>query len=256
VRLDLLDRRVVGAVRYLDATTGLPIRRALDVAGEGVRLMRNLRGLYVLSQVAGLEQHELTFPAPPRSPGIAGMRMTLTVSDPAGRFLPRSHTVRLPRDPDPAHADQEGSLFRTIDVPLYPSPAALVSPGWSVIRATVVRQGSGEPLPGALLRVVRTSDSKVLARGVSEWRGDTRGEALVAIAGVPITTWGDVDDPVVVNEVPATLEVYFDPQFDPAGDTPDPDRLETARAGLPSATASLKLASGRGLAKTLAVAVP
>jgi hypothetical protein len=233
----------------------MPIRRPRDVSGEGIRLTRNLRGLYVLSLVAGLETHETSFAAPPKSPGVGGLRRTMTVSDPSGRFLPRRHTLRLPLDPDPAHADQPGSLFQPIDVPLYPSPAALVAPGWSVIRATVVRQGSGEPLPGALLRVVRTSDSKVLARGVSEWRGATVGEGMVAVAGVPITTWGDVDQPVVVNEVPATLEVFFDPQFDPARDTPDPDRLEAARAGLPSATASLKLASGRGLAKTLAVAV-
>src|SRR4051812_26771395 len=117
---EVLDRRIAGAVRYLDATTGMPIRRPLDVSGEGIRLTRNLRGLYVLSLVAGLQTHETSFAAPPNSPGIGGLRRTMTVSDPSGRFLPRRHTLRLPLDPDPAHADQPGSLFQPIDVPLYP----------------------------------------------------------------------------------------------------------------------------------------
>jgi hypothetical protein len=255
--LELLDRRVLGAVRYVDATTGLPIRRQLDVGGLGIRVMRNVRGLYVLCEAPELALHTTTFQDPPKSPTVGGLAVTMSVADPIGRFLPRRHTVLLPRDPDPAHAEQADSLFRAADVPLFPSPLAPIGAGWSVLRVTVVRQGSGAPLPGALLRVV--SGGNVVARGLSEWRGATAGEALIAVPGVPVTTWGDdaPGTPVVVNEVAGVLEVYFDPRFDPAaGEAPDPDRLEAARAGLPSASAAVQLASGRLLTKTLPVAVP
>lgn len=259
MRLETVERRVLGAVRFLDATTRVPVRSPLAVAGGGVRLVRNRQGLFVLLQAPGLEAHSASFPAPPPQPAVGSLRVELAVSDPEGRYLPRRLALDLPRDPDPEHAEQEGSLFRPVDALLYPAPAAAVAPGWAVIRATVVRAGTRAPLPGALLRVVRKSDGEVLARALTEWRDRVRGEALVAVPGVPITTWGDgdPDEPVLVNEVPVSLEAFFDPAFDPAaGLAPDPDRLELLRPGLPSAREDLKLASGRTEKKTLTVAVP
>jgi hypothetical protein len=238
-----VDLGILGAVRFLDAATRLPVGAPLAVGGDGVRLVRNRQGLYVLAEASG-------------------PRAELTVRDPGGRYLPRSLALDLPRDADPEHADQAGSLFRPVDVLLYPAPAASVAPGWAVIRATVVRAGTRAPLSGALLRVVRKADGEVLARALTDWRDPVQGEALVAVPGVPITTWGDgePEEPVLVNEVPVSLEAFFDPAFNPAagaaGKPPDPDRLELLRAGLPSAREDLKLASGRTEKKTLTVAVP
>lgn len=239
MRHEAVEPRVLGAVRFLDAATLLPVGAPLSVGGDGVRLVRNRQGLYVLAEAPG-------------------PRAEMTVRDPGGRYLPRRLGVDLPRDPDPAHADQAGSLFRPVDVLLYPAPAASVAPGWAVVRATVVRAGSGSPLGGALLRVLRKADGVVLARALSDWRGSVRGEALVAVPGIPITTWGDGEPeaPVLVNEVPVTLEAFVDPAFDPLGPAPDPDRLESLRGGLPSASAELRLASGRTEKKTLTVAMP
>jgi hypothetical protein len=263
VRLELAERRVLGAVRFLDATTRLPVRSPLAVTGgDGVRLVRNRQGLWVLLEAPGLEEHTESFLAPPSEPAVGSVPVELTVSDPGDRYLPRLVALRLPRDPDPDHAEEEDSLFRPVDALLYPAPAASVMPGWAVIRATVVRAGSREPLAGALLRVVRQSDGEVLARALTDWRDRVRGEALVAVPGVPVTTWGEgePDEPVLVHEVPVSLEAFFDPAFDPdagaGGRPPDPDRLETQRAGLPSATEDLMLASGRTETKTLTVAVP
>jgi len=259
VRLERVERRVLGAVRFLDATTRLPVRSSLRVAGEGVRLVRNLQGLFVVQEAPGLAAHVEAFLAPPPHPALGGLRVELAVSDPGSRYLPRALSLRLPRDPDPAQAEEDDSLFRPVDALLYPAPAASVAPGWAVVRATVVRAGTGEPLAGALLRVVRKSDGEVLARAQSEWRDDVRGEALVAVAGVPVTTWGDgaPDEPVLVNELPVALEAFFDPAFDPAaGRAPDPDRMELLRLGLPSTQEDLKLASGRTEKKILTLAVP
>ena len=259
MRHEAFEPRVLGAVRFLDAATRLPVRAPLSVAGDEVRLVRNQQGLYVLVGSPGLEAHLDSFVAPPPHPALGGLRAELTVRDPGGRYLPRRLALRVPRDPDPAHADQEDSLFRPVDVLLYPAPAASVAPGWAVVRATVVRAGSGEPLGGALLRVVRKADGEVLARALTDWRDPVRGEALVAVPGIPITTWGDgePEEPVLVNEVPVTLEVFVDSLFDPAaGPVPDPDRMDLLRGGLPSAFEDLRLASGRTEKKTLTVTMP
>jgi len=110
VRVELVDRRVLGAVRYVDATTGVPIRRPLDVDGAGVRALRNLRGLYVLCEAPELARYADSFPSPPLNPAPESLLVTMTVSDPGGRFLPRRHTLLLPRDPNPANAAQHHRL--------------------------------------------------------------------------------------------------------------------------------------------------
>lgn len=261
MRLEAVESRVLGAVRYLDATTGQPVGRLLEVRGQGIRLLRNLRGLYVITAAPGLEEHPPSFQQPPASPAVGGLRVTLSVADPAGRFLPRTHTLLLPRDPlapQPEQPYPPNPLFLPVDVRLYPAPAAPLGPGWAVVRVTVT-DGDGKPLPGALVRVLRASDSQLLASGLTEWRGAAVGEALVPVAGISITTWSDnaPTEPVLVRKEPAVAQAFADPFFDPAaGRAPDPDRLEAARAGLPSASQNIDLVSGREVVATLSVTMP
>jgi len=251
-----VDARVLAGLRFVDATTGLPVRGPLDVGAEGATLTRNLSGMYVVSWLPSLKAHSDAFLGPPAVPALGSETVKLKVSDPSGAFLPRASTVALPRDPDPAHAAQSDSLFQPVELILYPAPRSQAAHGWSVLRVTVRAQGTGAPLPGALIRVLRTSDSKVLARGISDWREPVDGEAMVAVSGVPVTTWGNGTngDPVLVHEVDADVEVFFDAQFKPEkGEVPDPDELETKRAGLPTTSTTVKLASGRTLAVTMNV---
>ena len=266
MRLEHVDRRILGAVRFIDATTRLQVPAPLIVKAEGVTWIRNRQGQYVISGTPNLQSHVRSFRQPPTTPPLDSESVELEVFDPSGQFLPRRHTIRLPRDPDPQNAHVEGSLFHVTDVPVFPSPAAKTAPGWAVIRATVVEEGMAEArLPGALIRVLRTDDSQLLARGLSEWRGRTRGEAMVAVPGIPITTWGegngdnagDDDGPVVVHEIQATLQVIVDPQFNPEdGDIPDPDDLEARRNELPSSSVNVQLASGQTLTMVLEVRLP
>jgi hypothetical protein len=106
----------------------------------------------------------------------------------------------------------------------------------------------------------------VLARGLTDWRG----EALVPVAGVPVTTWSTEPDAVIVTEIAASLECYFDaavgsrtpalivragmaPDRPPL---PDPDAIERLRATLPQTVTPVVLAAGRSLAVTVGVGVP
>ncbi|MCP3963679.1 MAG: hypothetical protein GY719_38070 [bacterium] len=250
-----IDARVLGAVRYFNAATGLPVRRSLAVtalavdqepdAAAGVSLVRNRRSTYVVAEVVPeLAEHRGAFLEPPPEPPLGSVAVELAVRDASGRYLARRHTLLLPRDPDPVDAGLEDSLFRPVDVELLPSPAATTRPGWALIRATVVGAESGDRLPGALIRVLDGGGERI-ARGLSDWRDGVRGEALVAVPGIPITTWGNGagDGPVVTHQVPVSVEVTFDPNFDPAGGAlPDPDRLEDRP---PDASFDFELASGQ-----------
>jgi hypothetical protein len=243
-----VERRVLGAIRFLDAVTLTKVSEGLRVQSAQADLRRNRSGLWVIWAAAGLDAHTAAFERPPALPAVETVPISLTVTDNATRFLARSATVKLPRDPDPANAEQPSSLFQPADVRLYPGPTAPVSPGWAVIRARVENANTGAALAGALIRVLRTPDDMVLARGMS----DDRGEALVVVPGIPITTFSSGDGAVLATEVTVTVRATFDPA---AGGAPDPDAMEK-RADLPSSSSSQKLAAGRTLVAKLAVTVP
>ena len=247
--LEHVDRRVLGAVRFVDGATGVTVQDALVVTAPAVRWIRNRLGWYVIADAPGLAAHTDAFLAPPPAPPLETVVVTMTVRDPSGRYLARRHTLRLPRDPDPAHADASGSLFRPIDVALFSTPATRPPVGWAVVRASVTVAGTGAPIAGALVRVVRTSDARHLASGLT----DDRGEAIVPVPGIPITTSDDGPGPVVATEIEVTLEAIVDPA---ASDVPDPDDLEARRAALVVTTASAMLASRRVLVTSFAVTLP
>lgn len=259
-----LEQRVLGALRCVDATTLAPIDDALVVSADGVRLTRNRSGLYVIRSWSRLAAHQDAFEAPPAVPALFSESLTLDIRDPGGRYLARRVGIALPRDPNPANAAQAGSLFRAVDVPMYPAPSAPLSANWVELRATVRDTATGDALGGALLRVV--SASGVLARGLTDWRG----EALVPVAGVPITTWSTEPGAVVVTQISGSIECVFDPgagtrtpvaalregRAPVASPLPDPQALEDARAGLPQSIVPVVLAAGRSLAVAISVAVP
>jgi hypothetical protein len=263
--LERLDRRVLGAVRFVDVTTRLPVHAPLNVrAGVveiedtprgyrmtgGVPIRSTPRGYYVLERAPGLEDFEAAlakdaFAAPPDEPAVGAVAVTLTVvDDRERRYLPRRWTVRLPRDTD---RDSSESLFQAVEVAMFPSPAARTSPGWAVLRASLVDNATSAPLPGALLLVRRASDGTTLGRGLS----DDRGEALVSIAGIPVTTWGEGAGPVLATRVDATLAVAANPG---APKPPDPDDLEGRLDGFRAQPDTIALGSGVDQAISIRVA--
>jgi hypothetical protein len=259
-----VDRRILGALRCVDATTLAPIDEPLIVSAPGARLLRNRSGLFVIHSWSRLPAHEAEFEAPPAAPAVGSESLLLDVRDPAARYLARRVAIALPRDPTSVNVEQAGSLFRAVDVPMYPAPSAPVSANWVELRGTVRETASGDALGGALLRVVTAAG--VLARGLTDWRG----EALVPVAGVPITTWSTEPGAVVVTEIPASLECYFDAGMGTrttaadvragiapgGGPLPDPQAIENGRAALPQSIVPVVLAAGRALSVAISVTVP
>ncbi|WP_431051642.1 hypothetical protein [Roseateles sp. L2-2] len=268
--LERTDTRVLGALRCIDATTRVQVESRLDVRIDGATVSRNRSGLYVIVRAHApleLAAHESAFDTPPAAPVVGDVTLTVTVTDPGGRYLPRRAALTLPRDPQPANAASPESLFRAVELPLYPSAVASTGMNWSVLRLSVHETGSLDALGGALL--LARAGGNVLARALTDWRG----EALLAVPGVPVTTWSDDEDAVVVTELAARIEWCFDPAPGAGGTrTPaaqvragrgpavqplvDPDDLESRAAALPAATLDVALAAGRSQSFSLPLALP
>lgn len=259
--LERFEWRVLAALRPIDATTGATIEAPLRITGEGARIVRNRSGFHVVHEWTRLAAHATEFLQPPATPAIGSETLHIRIDDPSGRYLPRLAALGLPRNPD---GDAPDSLFDAIDIPLYPAPSAALGTNWCALRVSVGAQPGGDALGGALLRVV--AGGRVLARGLSDWRG----EALVAVAGVPVTTWSADADAVVATHVDAVLEVCHDPDLGsrtpiavvrdgrPPAQRPcvDPADLETRRATLPSAQAAVQLRARATLKLTLGLDLP
>lgn len=176
------EHRFLGAIRFLDNATGGTIRRPFSVEAKGLRFVVNQSHLHIIVSAEGLEEHTSSFLAPPDQPAIGSKAFDVFVSDPLQEYLPRIKRIELPRNPD---RTSENNLFKPIRVPMFSAASASLSPNWSILRISGVEVGSDKPeqaLKGCLLRVVRESDGRLLARGLT----DHRGEALIVVPGIPL----------------------------------------------------------------------
>lgn len=244
--IERIEQRVLGALRLTDRVMQRSLTRPLHLNSSKARLVRNSRGYYVVTDATGLKHHTTSFQTPPASPALASLEYSFKITDPLGHYLPRQLELRLPRDPDPAHADSVDSLFRPVDVTMYPASTAPLQHNWSTLRVSVARAPNHSPVSGALLRVIDLADDRVLGSGIS----DERGEALVIVPGVPITKFADEENegdgdgapPVVVNTLPVRLELSL------GVTTPwpvNPDLLEQNHDANRRMSVDLALSTGR-----------
>lgn len=262
---ELVDARTLGAIRPVDASTGVTVATRLELRPlEGrVELVRNRTGVWVIAFWSELAGHAASFREPPGAPPQGSRTLRLAITDPTGTYLPRVVSVGLPRDPDPENADQGDSLFRPLEVPLYPAPRRATGPNWAALRVSLSEDGSGDLLGGAFLRVRRNGD--VLARGLT----DVRGEALLPVVGVPMLTFGEGEDAVVVDEIQVTVQAVFDPDAGsriPPGEMEsgrappppavDPDALEADADTLPNTAQPVAIAAGRSQSIALTLDLP
>lgn len=244
--IERIEQRVLGALRLIDRVSQTPLTRAMRLTSTNAASVRNMRGYYVVTHAAGLEAHTAAFQQPPAIPALGANSYTFEINDMQNRYLPRLVRLQLPRDPNPSNIGNANSLFRPIDVAMYPASTASLAHNWSSLRATVTQGPDQIPLRGALLQVIAKEDNLLIASGIS----DSRGEALVIVPGVPITKFADTGDvggagdvpPVVVNTLPVRLELSLSSN---ATWPVNPDDLEQNHAANRRMTMDLTLSTGR-----------
>jgi hypothetical protein len=252
--------RVLGAVRFVDATTGAAVRSPIELeSDEATTWQRNASGAYVVVRAAGFDaytghdptltdaQMEALFRSPPVVP-TAARRFTATA--PSEEYLPRRFVLTLPRAGD--------NLFAPLEVPLYRATSA--RPFGAGPRLYVSVQDDRKPpvaIPGAL--VVVTIDGAEACRTTT---GPT-GEAVVELVERPTFVTGD-GGPVTTSEFEAVVAVAVDPALLARDDDgrwalktpPDPDPASFDLAGAKKATTIVKLSAGRFATATLPISLP
>ena len=240
-----VDRRMLGAFQFVDVVTRLPVvvaakvevRRAALVNGpadtgvplheSGVQIRQTQSAFHAILRAPFFDVYAASFLEPQNPPEMLDrrLRLILAVTNAGPHYLPREFQFDLPRALDRTDAE---SVFRPRTVDLFRAPGAPVLGGWSVLRVRVTQVNTGVPLPGVLVRIFRsprgTSDLPI-GQGLSDWRGGLRGEALVAVAGIPRFRPGS--NGTVIETVQAIhLEATRDTDFNGDADQlPDLDRI-------------------------------
>ncbi len=261
-----VDRRVLGAIRCVDAITGNSIGNALSVTSSQLLLRANRKSIYVIFNAPKLDPQTAQFD--PMLPWPAAAPFEVSIQDPSRRYLPRRAMVQAPQtlppaiDPsqpfDPAKVLGDPAIvFNPQPVPLFPSPAAPVSPNWAVIYISVIRSGStpSKGLPWCIVRVARSDNQAVLATTV----GDARGEAVLAIPGLGPEVSGSDTGAVTQATVAVAVTAWFDPSVTsrPSNWIPNPDdMLNNLATGLfKTGNLTSSVGPGQTVSRSLAISV-
>ena len=214
-----VERRVLGAIEFVDAWTGARVLGPLALDAPRLRLTRNASSLYVIRDAEGLSGYTEAFEKPP---AVAAGDYSLRVSDPQRRYVARTVRITLPRADAPL-ADP-ASFLQPLSVELYPSMARNAEPAWPVLRAFIFVTDAGQRVgvANALLRLTPAPDGLAPTLALT----DANGEGFLAVPGAPPIFSGTPPTHLFA----ATLLVALDAQFARRGDAaflpvPDPDRI-------------------------------
>lgn len=208
-----LDRRVLGAVRWVDHLTGRAVPRNLTVRSAQAQFRSNASHLALIVGASGFDDYTAAFADP--LPAAGPLTITATVEDPLGDYLPRTFSVALPRSVVVSAPLPANSVFRPVDVELLPGATGRSAPGWAEARVNVKRLADNSAFPSVLVRargdLADGQGARVLGVGMS----DARGEALVFLPEIPLLQ----PDPVSGKMAPTKVDLTFEFVPPPAGQT-------------------------------------
>lgn len=181
--IEQLERRVFGAIEFIDDLSEARVLAPLRVTAPGVSLLRNRSGYYVIREVDGQADTTRAFDHPEPRPARSAFAMS--VQDPSQRYLPQSFSLPLPRwlpSPGPALDDADNALL-PVSVRLSPAAAMPLQPAWAVLRLKVAVSGS-DPEVG-LANVLVEAQPALPGLPLRRAFTDPHGEALVVIVSAP-----------------------------------------------------------------------
>lgn len=179
--IELVDRRVFGAIEFIDDLSETRVLSPLQIHAPGVQVLRNRSGFYVLREVDGQDAYTRAFDNPPARPPRS--ELAVSVQDPSQRYLPQRIGLALPRWlPDGAEAvDDADNALKPVTVRLAPAAGMPLQSAWAVLRLKVAITGSATGLANVLVEAQPALPGFALRRSFT----DRHGEALVVIVSAP-----------------------------------------------------------------------
>ena len=254
--LERTETRVLGALRCIDASTGAALAGPLQVSARQPAFAATAAGS-TSSTAHGLRRTSRRVRS---ASGCAGAGLGRADSDAAGsgRRLPAAHRYAGPAArPAAGERRKAGSLFSPVDA-MFPAASRRWAPTG---RCCAWRAGNRQRRRAGRRAAARYQRRRTLGRGMTDWRG----EALVAVPGVPVTTWSDEPRRRRDRDRRATRGVlrsrlrhaHASPRCAPdarrSRPAPEPREPEAQRAALPRRH---RLTRGRPLALSFPLALP
>lgn len=266
---EFVSRRILASFVCVDALTGQSVRRPLTVTTDGWTVAPNHSGAYVVYDGPGLTG--LTTQFIPSGTFPATKTFEVTLQDPRRAYLPRRVNISAPQTvptipPAPtgslinpaalAAQNDPNTVFCSQTVKVFPMPSAYTSPTWAVLRASVKSAGAeAAGVPGAVLRVVRTTDMALLAEGQT----DSNGEALLAVLGPTTQPNTSGSGPVTLPYTGVTVTAYAaaNSLLQPPDWISNPDDLlsNISNPALVSSHSDVQLTAGKELYLSFALAI-
>jgi hypothetical protein len=266
---EVVSRRILASFVCIDAITGNSVRRPMTVSANGWRIAPNHSGTYIVYDGPGLRN--LTTQFVPQGAWPPASTLEVTLQDPLRNYLPRKVKINAPQSVPVIPAAPVGStsnpaalaalsdpttIFCAQSVNMFPAPSAPVATTWAVLRVSVQRAAAPfAGVPWTVVRVVRTSDSAVLAVGQT----DSNGEALLAVIGPTTQTNTSGTGPITLPTTAISITAYADPSTitQPTGWISNPGDLlsNLANPALVSSSLAAQLAAGKELRVNFALTI-
>jgi hypothetical protein len=206
LRFEFVRQDVLGALRLVDDVTGRALADAVQLTAPGLTLRRKCSGDVLVMAAEGLG---------------AGADYPIDLRPLSTAYAPRRAVLHMPRDPDPSNAALSNSLFAPALIAMLPAPGYPVAANLALLRVIVLRSTDQARIGNALVRLHTTAVGVPDARALT----DVAGEALLVVAGVPLSSPGP--GATVVADIGGTIDALVDPAI--ATFTADAD-LDAARA--------------------------
>ena len=99
--LGLIDRRVLGAFRCVDAATSQQVQQRVRAASTALDIRRNASGFFVVFDAPGLRDLTTQFDIDPAKTWPAPQAFEAWLWPSGHQYLPRRATINMPRNPAP-----------------------------------------------------------------------------------------------------------------------------------------------------------
>lgn len=166
---DVVARTALGALRFVDAVTGLSITDGLSVIArvrdKEISAIPSFRGVHLFHHLPGLST--ASFWDGESEPKPLAHEFSIEVRDTSRRFIPTAFKVRFPSWPEAIPICPEVPTLG-MKVPLYSAPWRSQRGDFALIRGTLRVKSSKKPAAWALLRVYRAAGNLATATPLVE----------------------------------------------------------------------------------------
>lgn len=242
---DVIARRALGVLHFVDAGTGESVTEGLSVVArvcnKTIQATPSQRGVYIFHQLPGLNQVAYWDGEAIPIPALQAYKFKIEVRDTSRRFFPCSFNTTLSDWPVAKPSCTDGTVLSK-KILLYSAPWRIPRSDYAIIRGTLRVFAGNQPASWALLRVYRKADDVTTDKPVIEGVAGPNGEFMLMFP------WPKADLSVLDGPINPVWTMNFFAWYDPLDPRTPADSLPDGENRLPELCSILKQKKAKLLA--------